>query len=87
MPDPSGTHVFLSLGSNLGDRKAYLKRALSLLGEGGFSLEKVSSLYETSPEGCEDGAKKFLNLVSAGFWKGDAHSLLALCKKVETALG
>ena len=87
VPELSGTHVFLSLGSNLGDRKAYLKKAFSLLGEGGFSLEKVSSLYETSPEGCEEGAKKFLNLVSSGFWKKDAHALLALCKQAETALG
>ncbi|MBR2364952.1 MAG: 2-amino-4-hydroxy-6-hydroxymethyldihydropteridine diphosphokinase, partial [Lentisphaeria bacterium] len=64
--DLSGTHVFLSLGSNLGERKTYLENALALLQENDFSLLKVSSLYETSPVGCEDGAGTFLNIAVEG---------------------
>jgi 2-amino-4-hydroxy-6-hydroxymethyldihydropteridine diphosphokinase len=40
--------VYLSLGSNLGDRAANLREALSLLGSMG-SVTAVSSFYETEP--------------------------------------
>jgi 2-amino-4-hydroxy-6-hydroxymethyldihydropteridine diphosphokinase len=41
-------HVYLSLGSNLGNREAHLKDALARLGSLGRVLA-VSSLYETEP--------------------------------------
>ncbi|MBR2904906.1 MAG: 2-amino-4-hydroxy-6-hydroxymethyldihydropteridine diphosphokinase, partial [Lentisphaeria bacterium] len=74
----SSTHVFLSLGSNLGERKKYLEKALALLQENGFFLLKVSSIYETSPVGCEDGAGVFYNIAVEGIWQKDAFMLLAL---------
>jgi len=40
--------VYLSLGSNLGDRAATLRAAISNLGELG-TVTKVSSFYETEP--------------------------------------
>jgi 2-amino-4-hydroxy-6-hydroxymethyldihydropteridine diphosphokinase len=40
--------VYLSLGSNIGDRAANLKSAIERLGELG-SVEAVSSFYETEP--------------------------------------
>jgi 2-amino-4-hydroxy-6-hydroxymethyldihydropteridine diphosphokinase len=40
--------VYLSLGSNLGDRKANLRAAIERLGEIG-EMEAVSSFYETEP--------------------------------------
>ena len=40
--------VYLSLGSNVGDRAANLNSALERLGDLG-TIEKVSSLYETEP--------------------------------------
>ena len=83
----SSTHVFLSLGSNLGERKKYLEKALALLQENGFFLLKVSSIYETSPVGCEDGAGVFYNIAVEGIWQKDAFMLLALCQKIEQALG
>lgn len=85
---PSGTHVFLSLGSNLGDKKKYLENALGLLQENGFHLLKVSSIYETEPVGCEEGAGNFYNIAAEGIWQEqDAFQLLALCKKIETISG
>ena len=84
---PSGTHVFLSLGSNLGDRKKYLEEALALLQEKGIFLLKVSSIYETSPVGCEDGAGAFYNIALEGIWQKNADMLLALCQKIEQDLG
>ena len=83
----SGTHVFLSLGSNLGDRKKYLEEALACLQESGFFLLKVSSVYETSPVGCEDGAGAFYNIAAEGIWQKEAHALLAVCQNIEQKLG
>lgn len=83
----SGTHVFLSLGSNLGDRKEYLQKAIFLLEENGCPLLRVSSCYETTPVGCEEGAGAFLNIAVEGVWQKDALSLLKLCQKIETELG
>lgn len=46
--------VYLSLGSNRGDRRDLLRRAVALIGEkiGGVSAQ--SPVYETSPWGFED---------------------------------
>ncbi len=41
--------IYLSLGSNLGDRKANLKSALGKLHEKGILLLDESSIYETEP--------------------------------------
>jgi len=41
--------VYLSLGSNLGDRAAHLRRALAELGEAGIKVVRVSPFYRTEP--------------------------------------
>ena len=56
--------IYLSLGSNLGDREANLRKALDHL-RAQVTLEKVSSLYETEPVGYTD-QPWFLNLVCSG---------------------
>jgi 2-amino-4-hydroxy-6-hydroxymethyldihydropteridine diphosphokinase len=44
------THtVYLSLGSNLGDRAAHIEQALTLLGEEGVRIVRRSSFYQTEP--------------------------------------
>jgi 2-amino-4-hydroxy-6-hydroxymethyldihydropteridine diphosphokinase len=52
--------VYLSLGSNLGDRKGYLRDALSRLQQLG-ALTRVSALYETQPVEVEGEQPWFLN--------------------------
>ena len=42
-------HVYLSLGSNLGDPVAHLKRALAELSEAGIRVVRVSPFYRTEP--------------------------------------
>jgi len=42
---------FLSLGSNLGDKKRNLKRAMRLLKNSGVKILRSSSLYQTQPVG------------------------------------
>ncbi|MBV9889167.1 MAG: 2-amino-4-hydroxy-6-hydroxymethyldihydropteridine diphosphokinase, partial [Acidobacteria bacterium] len=41
--------VYLSLGSNIGDRAANLKAAIAALPDAGVRVRKVSSFYETEP--------------------------------------
>lgn len=53
--------VYLSLGSNLGDRSAYLKQAMDRIGKHPkIRLVRKSSFYETVPVGYENQAL-FLN--------------------------
>jgi 2-amino-4-hydroxy-6-hydroxymethyldihydropteridine diphosphokinase len=54
--------VYLSLGSNVGDREAELRTALSKLHSHDFQIERVSSLYETDPVEMRD-QPQFLNIV------------------------
>ncbi len=46
---PDGKIIYLSLGSNLGDRATNLARAIDRLPEAGVSVLRRSSLYETEP--------------------------------------
>ncbi|HXH51747.1 MAG TPA: 2-amino-4-hydroxy-6-hydroxymethyldihydropteridine diphosphokinase [Terriglobia bacterium] len=41
--------VFLSLGSNLGDRSGNIERALDALAAAGLDVRRVSSFYRTEP--------------------------------------
>lgn len=41
--------VYLSLGSNLGDRLSNIRKALELLGQAGVHLVRLSSYYRTEP--------------------------------------
>jgi 2-amino-4-hydroxy-6-hydroxymethyldihydropteridine diphosphokinase len=41
--------VFLSLGSNIGDRVAHIRKALELLPNVGIEVRRVSSFYQTEP--------------------------------------
>ncbi len=52
--------LYLSLGSNLGDRRATILRALHLIGNRIGEVQRVSSLLETEPWGFAS-PHKFLN--------------------------
>ena len=54
--------VYLSLGSNVGDRAANLARAVAALATHGVRVTRVSSLYETEPVEMREQAW-FLNCV------------------------
>ena len=77
--------VFLGLGSNLGDRKANLEKALQLLGER-LHIERVSSLYETEPVGYA-AQPPFLNAVCCAQTDLGPLQLLSLIKGIEASLG
>ncbi len=77
--------VYLGLGSNLGDRKANLEKALQLLGER-LHIEQVSSLYETEPVGYAE-QPMFYNAVCRAETELGPLQLLSLIKGIEATLG
>jgi len=80
------TTVYLSLGSNLGDREGYLRNALQLLRAAGLDLKRVSGIYETEPRDLT-GQPLFLNLVSELETDRPPRDLLRIAQQVEEKLG
>lgn len=78
--------VFLSLGSNLGERRSHIERGIAALEEGGFTVVRRSSLYETEPVDLVD-QPWFLNTVIAGETDLAPQDLLALCQRIEEQAG
>ena len=87
--------LYLSLGSNKGDRAANMEAAISLLNmELGRPYKAVSSFIETEPWGFES-EDKFLNAVvlyEMEFRKGfnpeaEGLMILEICKSIERRLG
>ncbi|MFQ5594420.1 MAG: 2-amino-4-hydroxy-6-hydroxymethyldihydropteridine diphosphokinase [Anaerolineae bacterium] len=77
--------IYLSLGSNLGDRLATIKKALRML-ESRVDVRSVSSVYETEPWGLKN-QPLFLNLVCSGQTDLTPHALLDFVKGIEQQLG
>jgi 2-amino-4-hydroxy-6-hydroxymethyldihydropteridine diphosphokinase len=77
--------VYLSLGSNLGDRAENVRAALRSLAAR-VEIEAVSSLYETAPVGVPD-QPAFLNAVARGSTALAPHELLAFLKGIEQQVG
>jgi 2-amino-4-hydroxy-6-hydroxymethyldihydropteridine diphosphokinase len=77
--------VYLCLGSNMGNRKENLDRAVGFLAER-LRVEKVSSIYDTAPEDNPD-QPRFLNLVAHVYTTLEPQGLLALLKGIESKLG
>lgn len=78
--------AYLSLGANLGDRRAALEGGLAALETGGARIVRRSSLYETAPVGKTD-QRPFLNIAVEVDTALGPHALLALCRRVEDAFG
>ena len=78
--------AYLSLGSNLGDRKRQLQEAVRLLrANPAISNVKISSIYETAPVGYLDQGA-FLNLAVRLETDLSPLDLLAVCQEVERNL-
>ena len=78
-------NIFLSLGSNIGDKKLNITNALSELSEY-VIIKKVSSLYESDPLLFED-QDNFYNLVIEIEYEETALDLLNIIKNIEIKLG
>jgi 2-amino-4-hydroxy-6-hydroxymethyldihydropteridine diphosphokinase len=80
------SRAFLALGSNLGDRRSLLDRAIDQLVAVG--LVAVSPMYETDPVGVPEATPEpFLNCVVELDTDLSPHQLLAVCRQLEAAAG
>jgi 2-amino-4-hydroxy-6-hydroxymethyldihydropteridine diphosphokinase len=79
---PLPGRAFLGLGSNLGDRRAHLRRALELLGAEG-DVVAVSPLYETEPVGGPTDQGAYLNVVVELATAASPRQLLERCARLE----
>lgn len=80
------TLIYLSLGSNIGDRAVNLRTAIASLGDAGLRVMKVSSFYETEPVDYKDQAW-FLNCVVEAETSLPPADLLHALRGIETQMG
>lgn len=79
--------VYLSLGSNSGDRIGFVQQATSLLGAAeGITLIRTSAFYETEPWGMES-ENWFVNAVVEIKTTLSPRNLLDECQRIEQQLG
>lgn len=77
--------VYLSLGTNLGERELNLKSAIKEIADLG-SIDQISAVYETEPWGFRS-ENKFLNMVVEIHTEIIASQLIKECLKIEAILG
>lgn len=82
----SGVEVFLSLGSNLGDRSKNLESAISLIGSRAGDVTAVSSFIETKPVGFKS-ENRFVNCAVRLVTALDPFELLRITQQIERELG
>jgi 2-amino-4-hydroxy-6-hydroxymethyldihydropteridine diphosphokinase len=63
MDEQSLAQAFIALGSNLGDSREIIQRAMDRLGEFSTGPLLKSSLWQTTPVDCPPGSPPFLNAV------------------------
>jgi|SRR5215472_1136636 len=78
--------VYLSLGSNLGDRQTNIEHALARLGPAGVHVLQVSSLYRTEPVGYKP-QPWFLNCAAEVETDLMPLQLLRRCQTIQRELG
>jgi len=75
--------VYLSLGSNVGNRENYLINAIDNISKiDNVSLDNISSIYETDPVGYT-AQDRFLNMAASINTSLDAEALLAELQRIE----
>jgi 2-amino-4-hydroxy-6-hydroxymethyldihydropteridine diphosphokinase len=81
------TTTFIGIGSNVGDRASFCRRAVEeLRAAPGVSVDKSSSLYETSPIGGPP-QRSFINVVVKATTELAPRELLERTQAIEAKLG
>lgn len=83
---PKEEKLFLSLGSNLGDREELLHRAIALIGERIGTVKRVSSFIETEPWGFQS-EHPFLNAACMVLTTLSPRQCLKATQQIERELG
>lgn len=80
--------AYIALGSNLGDRRTYLDRAVQALQEHpGITVVQVSSYYQTAPVGGPPGQKEYFNAAAELQTDFEPRELLRALLEIENGLG
>ena len=78
--------VYLSLGSNVGDRAKNLRDAIALLRKAGIGVTQISSIYETEPVDYLD-QPWFLNMAVEAQTGLNAVDVLHALRAIESQMG
>lgn len=78
--------VYFSLGANLGDREAAIRRAVDLLGERVGEVARLSSMHVTEPWGFAS-ANAFVNACCCCLTRLTPLEVLAATQQIERELG
>lgn len=80
-------HVYLSIGTNIGEREQNLQDAVRLLMQHKeVKVTRISSIYETAAVGFTDQAD-FLNIAVALETSLSSADMLSVCQEIENDLG
>lgn len=78
--------VVVALGSNLGDRRLNLARAIHEM-RTAVRIVRLSQIHETEPVDAPPGSQRFFNMVVAGYTALSPEELMASLLRVEARLG
>ena len=78
--------IYLSVGTNIGDRLQNLMNAYLLCEQKGLTIVEVSSVYETEPWGFQ-ASMHFYNMVWGCHFDGNPDELLTLTQQIEHEIG
>jgi len=78
--------VFLSIGSNIGEKEKNCLEAIAILKKSGLIIKKTSSVYITEPWGLKN-QPDFANMAVEAFTELEPLELLCLLKKIEKNMG
>jgi len=78
--------VYISIGSNLGDREENCRQAINLIEKNGIAVRKQSRMYETEPWGIKD-QPKFINMAVEAETDKKPEKLLRILKEIEKEIG
>jgi dihydroneopterin aldolase/2-amino-4-hydroxy-6-hydroxymethyldihydropteridine diphosphokinase len=79
LPAHTVHRAIIALGSNLGEREAYLSFAIGELGH----VVAQSQVFETDPVGGPDGQGAYLNMVVVVETSLDPYALIRRCQRIE----
>lgn len=80
------TNVYLSLGTNLGDKERNIAEAINKIGELIGDVVRQSALYATKPWGFESG-NDFINAAVCVDTELSPRQLLAMTQQIERSMG
>lgn len=74
--------IFVALGSNLGNKRDNIHKALELMSQQGIQILKLSTLIQTKPYGFEN-QDNFVNAIAEIDFAGEPKELLQLLLNIE----